>query len=474
MSIAPLRDCAGRVTHFVVVGRDITARHLNDPMTGLETRALLLERIKTALARLRRNPQHRGFAILFLDVDRFKAINDTYGHKTGDQVILELSNRIRMAVREADVVAQVSHLNRDEFVVLVEDLRSHTGAHRVAERILDAVGRPISVSGREVTLSMSVGIALGKPSYAAAEEVLRDAETAMERAKRTAGSSCHIFDPDLHQQAVDRLRVSFELRRAISQGEITVYYQPIVSVRSGEVTGAEALARWRHPSSPALGPGDFILAAEEQGLIGILGERVLQDACRQMHAWHRGGFPGRSISVNVSAQQFRDPKFVDTVASVVAQSELDPHFLKLELTESTAADDSEALAVKLLELKTLGVDIMLDDFGTGYSSLSYLTRFPIDKLKIDRSFVQRAPTSGHDATIVSTIVAMAHSLGYGVVAEGVETEEQLALLHSLGCEEMQGYLFCRPVPATDFDRLLREGLWLEETQRLSRISRPEG
>jgi EAL domain-containing protein (putative c-di-GMP-specific phosphodiesterase class I) len=245
----------------------------------------------------------------------------------------------------------------------------------------------------------------------------------MQRAKRSTGGSYQVFDPELHQQVVHRMRVSAELRRAITMGEIVVYYQPIVSLRTGEITGAEALARWKH-STGLIQPHDFIPAAEEQGLVGLLGECVLQDACQQMMAWHQAGFAGCSISVNVSAQQFRDSKFLDAVTASIARSGLDPAQLKLELTEGTVAEDPEVLALRLLEFKRLGVDVLLDDFGTGYSSLCYLTRFPIHKLKIDRTFVQRAPNSPHDATIATTIVAMAHSLGYGVIAEGVETQQQ--------------------------------------------------
>ena len=453
LSIAILRDQQGKTTHRVIIGRDVTARRLTDPMTGLETRALLLERVRLGLARLRRDPDRNRFALLFVDVDCFKAINDTYGRTVGDQVILALGQRIRAVVREADIVAQVSHINRDEFAVFIEGLRNPAGAPLVAERIIEAALRPTSACGCAVTATISVGVAVATPEYAAAEDLLRDAETAMQRAKRSTGGSYQVFDPELHEQVVHRMRVSAELRRAITVGDIVVYYQPIVSLRTGEITGAEALARWRHASG-LIQPQDFIPAAEEQGLVGLLGESVLADACQQMRAWHQAGFAGCSISVNVSAQQLRDSKFVDAVATSIARSGLDPTRLKLELTEGTAAEDPDVLATRLLEFKRLGVDVLLDDFGTGYSSLSYLTRFPIHKLKIDRTFVQRAPNSPHDATIATTIVAMAHSLGYGVIAEGVETEQQLNFLRAAGCDEMQGFLFSPPVPATEFGPLL--------------------
>ncbi len=446
-------DDHGRVAHYVAVGRDTTERPLIDPVTGLGSRASLLDRLGHAITRARRDPELR-YALIFLDVDRFKQINDVYGHDTGDQVILEMAHRIAAVVRAADLVAHVDHLNRDEYAVLLEGYRVPVDAFRVAERILCRLEEPMVMLGHSIALSVSAGIAFGGPEYTDAIEVMRDAETAMTRAKSHPVDRCHVFEPSLHQQVVKRLELANELRAALSRDQLVVHYQPVVELESGRITGAEALVRWQHPERGMIPPYEFISVAEENGLIVPLGRWVLREACRRMQMWHRDGATHLSIAVNVSARQFRDPHFVEMVQKVLWETEIDPLRLELEVTESTAADDPKGVITTLGQLRSLGIRILLDDFGTGYSSLSYLTRFPINKLKIDRSFVMRTPSSRDDNAVAATIAAMAHSLSLGVVAEGVETEAQRQFMLSLGCEEAQGFLFSCPVSDRSFTELI--------------------
>ncbi len=471
VSVSPLLDPDGHLTHVVTIGRDATGRHLSDPTTGLQTRALLLERTRLAIARSRRSTVTLPFALLFLDVDRFKSVNDTYGIAVGDQIILELGRRIQAAVREVDAVAQVGHLNRDEFAVLVEDLRDPSDACHIAERIQDHVRQPILLADAELVLRMSIGIASSRPHYEQPEELLRDAETAMELAKQDARESTRMFDAELHRRSVRRVQLGTELRRALSSREITVSYQPIISLGTRTIAGTEALARWDNPQRGSIPPLDFIPAAENSGLIVSLGMRVLRDACLETRCIHERGFSDLTVAVNLSARQFRDPGLVRNVAEILEETGLHARFLKLELTESTAADDPEQAICILSELKSLGIQILMDDFGTGYSSLSYLTRFPLDQLKIDRSFIARIPGSPHDTMVASTIVAMAHSLGFGVIAEGVETREQLDFLTELGCEQAQGFYFSQPLLPSDLLNLLEHPSWSDHGEPEPR-SRP--
>lgn len=462
VTISPLRAPTGELLHFLAVGRDATSRRLSDPLTGLQSRALLLERTRLALARIRRSPDVGPFALLFIDIDRFKVINDTYGMAAGDQVILELSRRLNAAVRQIDAVSQVGHLNRDEFAVLVEDLAHPADARIIAERIAEHVQRPIPIGPNEVVLAVSIGIASSSTKYSHPEELLRDAETAMSLAKQCPTETCRIFDPTLHEKAIVRTLLGIELRRALETDELIPYYQPIVDVLTGQITGAEALVRWRHPTRGLVSPLEFIPAAEDSGLIVPLGLKVMRDASRQIVSWHRQGYEHLTVAVNVSARQFRDGHFVESVQRVIEETGIVPRALKIELTESTAADDPAAVVNILEQLKKLGVQTLMDDFGTGYSSLGYLTRLPLDKLKIDRSFIMRIPGSAHDSLVASTILVLAHNLGMGVIAEGVETEEQLAFLRDLSCDEFQGYLFSPPVASEAFDKFLGEGYTLAQ------------
>lgn len=453
--VSPLRNEQGIVTHCIAVGRDTTARNVSDPLTGLQSRWMLLERVRLAMERAKRYPEQR-FALLFIDVDRFKAVNDTYGKDVGDGILRELGRRLQAAIRDVDAVGHTSHLYRDEFGVLLEHIRSSEDAESVAARLDACIRAPIATPTATVVVTASIGIALADRAGASPEEVIRDAETAMMRAKHGPGLRRQVFVPRLHDETTRKQQVSTELHRALRTDELKLYYQPIVELRTGAIRSAEALIRWLHPEKGMISPSDFVPAAEETGLIIPLGQRVLNDACRQMHAWQATHRLPVSVSVNVSARQFRDPDFVRVVEGALRDHSVDPTFLKLEVTESTAADDPDSVIRILRHLRGLGVQILLDDFGTGYSSLSYLTRLPLDKVKIDRSFIQHATEREHEAAVVSTIIAMGKSLGLALIAEGVETEAQLQFLRCRDCDEVQGFLFSRPLPAVEFATLLCE------------------
>jgi diguanylate cyclase (GGDEF)-like protein/PAS domain S-box-containing protein len=454
--MSPLRDDYGTVTHVVVVGRDTTARKISDPLTGLQSRWMLLERIRLATERAKRHPE-QTFALLFVDIDRFKAVNDTYGKDAGDEVLRELGRRMQAAIREIDVVGHVSHLYRDEFGVLLEDIRTPEDADRVAERLDGLIRAPIVTPLVNLVVTASIGIVFGGRANASSEEVIRDAETAMMRAKHGAGSHRQVFVPQLHHETTRRQQVSTDLHRALGTDELKLYYQPIVDLRTGATTSAEALIRWLHPDKGMISPMDFIPAAEETGLIVPLGERVLREACRQMRLWQDAGLPPLAVSVNVSACQFGSPLFIKAVEGALLDHSVEPRFLKLEVTESTAAEDPDSVIRILKHLRELGIQILLDDFGTGYSSLSYLTRLPLDKVKIDKSFIRHAAERQHEAAVVGTIIAMGKNLGLGLIAEGVETEAQLRFLQCRGCEEVQGFFFSKPVPAAELAKILEDG-----------------
>ncbi len=457
-SIAPFVDDETDTTYYIATGRDVTERRLRDPLTGLPTRAALVDRVAQAIARFERNPQTHPFAVAFIDIDRFKSVNDAHGISGGDQILIEIGSRIRSSVRKVDAVAQVSHLDRDEFAVLLEEPRGIEDVRRVALRLLDAIREPITLTdGATVVVTASIGIASANEKHRVPETLLQDAETAMRRAKATPDEPCQVLDPKMHERAQNRLRFESDMRAALKRDEFILHYQPIVSLVTGIITSCEALVRWIHPSRGFIPPLDFIGIAEETGLIVALGQIVLEKACRQARAWHEMGLGPISVAVNVSARQLSEGHFVETVRRTLDTSELDPHLLKIEITESGAANNPDAAIAVLRGLKDLGVELLIDDFGTGFSSLSRLTRFPLNKLKIDRSFVMNIPDNGHDSTVASTIVAMAHSLGLQVIAEGVETTDQAAFLRFIGCEEMQGYLFSKPVVASEFERLLRDG-----------------
>ncbi len=428
---------------------------LHDVLTGLPNRALFMTLLERALGRLKRRGDH-PFAVLFLDVDRFKVVNDSLGHMVGDQFLIEVARRLLRCVRPGDTVAR---LGGDEFTVLLEDIGDRADATHIAERIQADFATPIQVGANEVYTSASIGIAHGDPQYQRAEELLRDADTAMYRAKSHGRARHEIFDAAMHDRAVRELQLETDLRHALERRQFTLAYQPIVSGTTARIVGLEALLRWHHPEHGLIAPSEFIRVAEETGLINAIGRWVLWEACRQVGAWQElvplveRPLP---VSVNLSARQFGDPALVETIADALAVTGLVPGSLRLEITESVLMDHAEANVRLLTQLKRLGVEIEVDDFGTGYSSLGYLHRFRLDALKIDRSFVGRLEVDPENREIVKTIVTLARNLNMAVVAEGVETEGQRAYLRELGCDFMQGYLFAGPLEPADIETLLRE------------------
>ncbi len=450
----------GRVAERRASTRRLRHEAMHDPLTGLPNRGLFAERLERALSRSR-CPGASLFAVLFLDLDRFKVINDSLGHAAGDQLLVEVAHRLAGCVRSRSVRSPqmedtIARLGGDEFTLLVEDVRDASDAIRVAERIRDRLAPPFRIDGREVYVTASMGVALSASGYAAAGELLRDADIAMYRAKATGTGRCQLFDRAMHERAVARLQLETDLRRAIERAEFRVHYQPIVSLESGRVTGCEALVRWQHPERGLMAPGEFLWVAEETGLVVAVGQQVLRDALRTVREWRDDGLcdDAFSVSVNLSAREFARLDLTRSIADALHASGLAPAMLRLEITESLAMEDAERTRTMLLELKALGVGVSVDDFGTGFSSLSYLRRFPVDTLKIDRSFVGSMHEDDENFRLVRTILALAHDLGMTVVAEGAETGAQVAQLRALGCEMAQGYVFDRPLAPPKFRQLL--------------------
>jgi diguanylate cyclase (GGDEF)-like protein/PAS domain S-box-containing protein len=455
----------GRIIGVYGIYNDITERKhseaqlrheaLHDSLTGLPNRALFLDRLDHCLTLAQRR-QEAAFAVLFLDLDRFKVINDSLGHSLGDRLLVAIANRLLGALRPADTFAR---LGGDEFVVMLEDLANPGDAVRVAERIHEALASPFELDGNEIFTSASIGIAFSNRSYQHPEELIRDADTAMYRAK-TQGRACHaVFDREMHFLALERLRLETDLRRAFDRQEFCLYYQPIINLRKGKITGFEALLRWRHPSRGLLSPQEFLAVAEETSLTVDLCPFVLEEVCQLLRSW-QGRHPLVGISVNVSAKQFLQSNLVPTLDNLLQSYCLPPDSLRLEITESTLLQNSKVVEEILNDLKAHDVRLYLDDFGTGYSSLGYLQNFPIDTLKIDRSFISETPGRRGKPEIVRAIISLAHSLGIDVIAEGIETQGQLDKLRDLGCEQGQGYLFACPLPASKATALLlQEPCW---------------
>jgi diguanylate cyclase (GGDEF)-like protein len=412
---------------------------LYDPLTGLANRALFMDCLGRALVAEHRRPA-QPFAVLFLDLDRFKTVNDSLGHIVGDQLLVGIARRLEACLRPGDTIAR---LGGDEFTILLADLDDISDATRVAERIRQELIAPFTLDGHQVVTNTSIGIVLSTGTYTRPEDVLRDADTALYRAKAHGKGRYEVFDRAIHANAVRLLHLEADLRHAIERRELVLHYQPVVGLANGAIEAVEALVRWQHPQRGLISPQEFIPLAEETGLIVRLGEWVLGAACAQMSAWHTAGLPLR-VAVNVSTQQLKRNDMPARVARILRETGLDPRYLELELTESSVMDNPEAIIATLEELKAMGIQLSIDDFGTGYSSLSYLKRLPITTVKIDRSFVQDVTRDPNDAAITAAIRAMAHSLNLRVIAEGVETEEQLAFVCGQHCDSAQGYLFSRP------------------------------
>jgi diguanylate cyclase (GGDEF)-like protein len=417
----------------------------HDSLTDLPNRALLAENLRFVIERAKQHEDYQ-FAVLFLDLDRFKNINDSLGHSIGDQLLIAMARRLESCTRDADMVAR---LGGDEFAILLDSIKGVEDATMMAKRVQEKLQSAFNLSGHEVFTTTSIGIALSSTGYDHPENMLRDADTAMYRAKAQGKACYEVFDKGMHTRAVFLLQMENDLRRALEREEFCVYYQPIVALENGQIAGFEALVRWQHPDRGFINPGDFIPLAEDTGLIVPLGHWILQQACRQICKWQWQSLANRALfmSVNVSGKQVAQANFVDQIQEVLLETGLDPRHLKLELTESAVMENAERAATLLKRLKTLGVQLSVDDFGTGYSSLGYLHRFPLDTLKIDRSFIGRIDEAEENIEIVRTVVTLAENMGMEVVAEGVETLGQLVQLRKLKCQYGQGYLFSRPVDA---------------------------
>jgi diguanylate cyclase (GGDEF)-like protein len=422
----------------------------HDSLTQLSNRMVLNDRLTQAIAMARRHGQK--LAVLFLDVDRFKHINDSLGHSIGDRLLQSISERLLACVRRSDTV---SRQGGDEFVILLSEVARSQDAAVCADKILQALSAPHSIDQHDLHITVSVGIATYPDDGTETETLMKNADFAMYEAKENGRNNYKFFKPAMNVRAIERQSLETGLRQAIEQKEFLLHYQPLMNLNTGAIIGAEALVRWRHPERGLVPPMQFIPLAEETGLIVPIGRWVMLEACRQAKAWEDAGLPPLRISINVSSVELRKEDFVARVREVLAETGLQPSSLELELTETFLMQDLKSTAVVLEALKNMGVQLALDDFGTGYSSLSYLKRFPIDTLKIDQTFVRDLTTDVDDASIVSAVISMGKSLNKRVVAEGVETRQQLAFLQDQSCPEGQGYYFSKPMLAGEFSRFLK-------------------
>lgn len=421
----------------------------HDSLTGLPNRSVLRDRIEQAISKAKRTDDQ--VAVVFVDLDHFKLINDSLGHHIGDRLLLEVSDRLTTCVRSHDSVVRQGG---DEFVLVLTEQHGDNEILAIVSRLLESVSQPWMNDGQEYGLSCSIGISCYPQDGDDSDTLLRCADAAMYKAKESGRNTYHFYTPELNQAIGERLELENGLRHALERDEFRVFYQPRIDTTSGRIVGAEALIRWDCPGKGLIPPDSFIPIAEENGLIISIGQWVLQEACRQNSAWQRAGLPPISVSVNLSPVQFRHTGLVKSVSDALKRANLDPAYLELELTESFVMHDAERINIAMQSLKALGVDIAVDDFGTGYSSLSYLKRFPVDRLKIDKSFVRDIDTDPDDAAIVRAIITLGHALGLKVVAEGVETRAHLEYLQQHDCDELQGYYFSRPVPAFEMEAML--------------------
>jgi predicted signal transduction protein with EAL and GGDEF domain len=462
------------VTQLSLSQKRLSHLAYHDSLTQLANRAHFMDQLTQCVNRTKRHQDYK-FAVVLIDVDHFKTVNDTVGHSGGDQLIVQIAERLNGSIRRYDIVPQrtegtgavrlagndiLARLGGDIFAILLDDMRDASDGIRVAERIQRNLVAPFSIDGRQLQITVSIGIAVSATNYSVAEDVWRDADTAMYGARAGGDSRYQMCDLTMHAAAVSRLKLESDLRQAESRGELQIHYQPIVSLRNGCLTGFEALLRWQRPGFGLVPPLEFIPVAEETGLIVPIGSWVLREACSQMRGWQLlfPSEPALTIAVNFSAKQFIQPNLVEQVKQVLGETHLDPGSLKIELTESVAMQDAERTTRILTELRALGLGTSIDDFGTGYSSLSYLIRLPLDILKLDRSFVSRMDKNKESRQIVHTIISLADNLGMDVVAEGIETVEQADELKLLGCQYAQGYFFSKPINKGSVEALLKSGM----------------
>ena len=453
---AAIRDISVRkATEAAALSMTLQMAHSaeHDSLTGLPNRMLLNDRIDQAIVRAKRHANK--VAVLCLDVDGFKHINDSLGRPIGDKLLQSIAKRLLGCVRSSDTVSRQSG---DEFVVLLSEVEQDEDTAVLARRMLQQITRPHTIDGQDLHITASIGVSVYPDDGMSAETLAKNAETAMYQAKEKGRQSYQFFKPAMNERAAERQSIEDDLHRALERRELVLHYQPKVGLSSRRITGAEALIRWNHPTRGLVPPGQFIPVAEECGLIPPIGAWVLREACKQARAWVDAGLPALTMAVNVSAMEFREDAFLDGVFATLNETGLDPQLLELELTESVLVKHAESAASILRAVREKGVQVAIDDFGTGYSSLSYLRKFPVDALKIDQSFVRQISTGGDDTIIVTAIIALARSLKLRVVAEGVETAEELAFLNAQHCDEGQGYYFSRPIPPDQFARLLTTGI----------------
>jgi diguanylate cyclase (GGDEF)-like protein/PAS domain S-box-containing protein len=463
VTITPLTDEYGKITHYISSGKDITEsiqtqerlHHLahHDALTGLPNRILFVDRLKHALIRAER--RKRAVAVMFLDMDRFKIVNDTLGHEAGDRLLQAMAARLHACVREGDTVAR---FGGDEFAGFLSDVASPEDVALVVTKFLDALAPPFMIDGHELFISGSIGISLYPEDGTDTQTLMKNADTAMYRAKQRGGNIGEFYHQEMTAHAVTRLSRETGLRRALEKQEFVLHYQPQFDLNGGEVVGFEALIRWENIESGAILPADFIPLLEETGLIVPVGEWILRTACAQHHAWQVAGLPPLRMAVNISSRQFDANALMQTIRTVMQEEHMLPEFLELEITESILMKNAESDIEALQALSRMGMRFAIDDFGTGYSSLTYLKRFPINVLKIDKAFVHDITANADDAAIVRAIITMAHSLGMKTVAEGVETREQLDFLRTQGCDYAQGFYFSPPLPGAEIEHLLKGNL----------------